>query len=48
MFFVALLLEGESLLGVYEVERFLVEGAFAEVYRVEHGGMGGGRVAAAC
>ncbi len=32
----ALLREGESLLGVYEVERFLVEGAFAEVYRVEH------------
>jgi len=33
---VALLVEGESLLGVYEVERFLGEGAFAEVYRVEH------------
>ncbi|MCC6425607.1 MAG: serine/threonine protein kinase [Phycisphaerales bacterium] len=28
--------EGESLFGVYEVERFLGEGAFAEVYRVQH------------
>lgn len=31
-----LLTEGESLLDVYTVERFLGEGAFAEVYRVHH------------
>lgn len=32
----ALLKEGEQLRGTYEVERFLGEGAFAEVYRVKH------------
>jgi serine/threonine-protein kinase len=31
-----LLEDGEPLLGVYQVERFLGEGAFAEVYRVQH------------
>jgi serine/threonine-protein kinase len=33
---VRLLQEGETLRGTYEVERFLGEGAFAEVYRVKH------------
>ena len=28
--------EGQNILGIYEVERFLGEGAFAEVYRVKH------------
>lgn len=32
----ALLREGETIRGTYEVERFLGEGAFAEVYRVRH------------
>jgi eukaryotic-like serine/threonine-protein kinase len=32
----ALLQEGQSLRGAYTVERFLGEGAFAEVYRVKH------------
>jgi serine/threonine-protein kinase len=32
----ALLREGESIRDTYEVERFLGEGAFAEVYRVKH------------
>jgi serine/threonine-protein kinase len=32
----ALLKEGDQLRGTYEVERFLGEGAFAEVYRVKH------------
>lgn len=31
-----LLQEGENIKGTYEVERFLGEGAFAEVYRVRH------------
>ncbi|MBM4333548.1 MAG: serine/threonine protein kinase [Deltaproteobacteria bacterium] len=31
-----LLQEGEKIKGTYEVERFLGEGAFAEVYRVRH------------
>ena len=31
-----LLHEGQSIRGTYEVERFLGEGAFAEVYRVKH------------
>jgi serine/threonine-protein kinase len=31
-----LLQEGQSIRGTYEVERFLGEGAFAEVYRVKH------------
>jgi hypothetical protein len=31
-----LLQEGYNILGTYEVERFLGEGAFAEVYRVRH------------
>lgn len=31
-----LLHEGQNLRGTYEVERFLGEGAFAEVYRVKH------------
>ena len=31
-----LLKEGQSIRGTYEVERFLGEGAFAEVYRVKH------------
>lgn len=31
-----LLEEGQTLRGTYEVERFLGEGAFAEVYRVKH------------
>ena len=31
-----LLSEGEQIHGTYEVERFLGEGAFAEVYRVKH------------
>lgn len=31
-----LLAEGESVAGVYTVERYLGEGAFAEVYRVQH------------
>lgn len=31
-----LLQEGQSIRGTYEVERFLGEGAFAEVYRVRH------------
>lgn len=32
----ALLQEGQTIRGTYEVERFLGEGAFAEVYRVKH------------
>lgn len=32
----ALLQEGDKIKGTYEVERFLGEGAFAEVYRVKH------------
>lgn len=32
----ALLVEGQSVRDTYEVERFLGEGAFAEVYRVRH------------
>ncbi len=32
----ALLKEGDHIRGTYEVERFLGEGAFAEVYRVKH------------
>lgn len=32
----SLLQEGENIKGTYEVERFLGEGAFAEVYRVRH------------
>lgn len=32
----ALLSEGQMIRGTYEVERFLGEGAFAEVYRVKH------------
>jgi serine/threonine protein kinase len=32
----ALLTEGQSVRDTYEVERFLGEGAFAEVYRVRH------------
>lgn len=32
----ALLKEGEQIRETYEVERFLGEGAFAEVYRVNH------------
>lgn len=32
----ALLREGQIIRGTYEVERFLGEGAFAEVYRVKH------------
>jgi serine/threonine-protein kinase len=32
----ALLAEGQKIGGTYEVERFLGEGAFAEVYRVKH------------
>jgi serine/threonine-protein kinase len=32
----ALLREGQTIRGTYEVERFLGEGAFAEVYRVKH------------
>ena len=32
----ALLEDGQSLRDVYEVERYLGEGAFAEVYRVKH------------
>jgi serine/threonine-protein kinase len=32
----ALLEQGENLHGTYEVERYLGEGAFAEVYRVQH------------
>lgn len=32
----ALLEEGTRIRGTYEVERFLGEGAFAEVYRVNH------------
>lgn len=32
----ALLSEGQSVRDTYEVERFLGEGAFAEVYRVRH------------
>jgi len=32
----ALLQEGENIKGTYEVERFLGEGAFAEVYHVRH------------
>ena len=31
-----LLVEGQKLRGTYEVERYLGEGAFAEVYRVRH------------
>src|SRR6266478_8017411 len=31
-----LLTEGETVRDTYEVERFLGEGAFAEVYRVKH------------
>ena len=31
-----LLFEGQIIRGTYEVERFLGEGAFAEVYRVKH------------
>ena len=31
-----LLREGETVGGVYEVERFISEGAFGEVYRVKH------------
>jgi serine/threonine-protein kinase len=31
-----LLTEGQKIVGTYEVERFLGEGAFAEVYRVRH------------
>lgn len=31
-----ILQEGNNILGTYEVERFLGEGAFAEVYRVRH------------
>jgi serine/threonine-protein kinase len=33
---VGLLQEGQTVRGTYEVERFLGEGAFAEVYRVKH------------
>jgi serine/threonine protein kinase len=33
---VGLLVEGQKLRGTYEVERYLGEGAFAEVYRVRH------------
>jgi len=36
----ALLQDGQSIRGTYEVERFLGEGAFAEVYRVKHRFMG--------
>jgi serine/threonine-protein kinase len=32
----AILQEGHSIHGTYEVERFLGQGAFAEVYRVKH------------
>ncbi len=32
----ALLQEGQSIHGTYEIERFLGQGAFAEVYRVKH------------
>lgn len=32
----AILTDGQSIRGTYEVERFLGEGAFAEVYRVKH------------
>ncbi len=32
----ALLQDGQAIGGTYEVERFLGEGAFAEVYRVRH------------
>jgi len=32
----AILAEGQTIRGTYEVERFLGEGAFAEVYRVRH------------
>lgn len=32
----ALLTEGRTIRDTYEVERFLGEGAFAEVYRVRH------------
>ena len=32
----SLLAEGDSVAGVYSVERYLGEGAFAEVYRVQH------------
>src|SRR5947207_12453952 len=32
----SLLAEGESISGAYTVERYLGEGAFAEVYRVQH------------
>ena len=32
----ALLHDGENIRDTYEVERFLGEGAFAEVYRVKH------------
>ncbi|MCU0242466.1 MAG: protein kinase, partial [Vicinamibacteria bacterium] len=31
-----LLSEGQTIRGTYEVERYLGEGAFAEVYRVKH------------
>jgi len=33
---VGLLYEGQTIRGTYEVERFIGEGAFAEVYRVKH------------
>jgi eukaryotic-like serine/threonine-protein kinase len=35
-FFVGLINEGQVIRGTWEVERFLGEGAFAEVYRVKH------------
>src|SRR4051812_30491503 len=35
-----LLQEGEAIHGEYKVERFLGEGAFAEVYRVKHSVLG--------
>jgi len=35
-FMMGLLAEGETILNTYEVETFLGEGSFAEVYRVKH------------